>query len=343
MTIALSTLITGMSEFIGAVAVVSKATGGDATKIVDTKLSIYKHAYFDEWWAYVTSGLASGDVRQIEGFTKATTTLDPYTDFTGAIANGDDYELNKFNKADLILALNDAIISIYPKLHRKFVFESLGLSLLTSNANSGQKNVIVADATLFFVGQEVAVKDDNASEDATIASINTATKTLTMEANLANAYTVAANGKVVAKPGKYFNLGATIGQARVPSVFVRADSTSKRNQFMEYEIITNLVGDRQIYFPSAKSVDDQVWIIEAMGSLEEVSNPTDTITLEDRRVKLLYAQAAYHFFLRETNLVSAGDIRRLVQLASNYLTQVNTMYRNLWMPLPRERAYLGDD
>jgi len=67
-------------------------------------------------------------------------------------------------------------------------------SALTSDAASGQKDVAVADASKFSVGDIVWIKDDNASEYNEVASITG--NTLTMVNNLANTYTVAANGKV---------------------------------------------------------------------------------------------------------------------------------------------------
>ena len=341
MTIALSTLITGFSEFIGAKSVESVVTGGDATKLIDTELSIYGDGWFDEWWIYVTSGLADGDIRQVETFTNATKTLDPYVDFSAAVAADDTYELNKYNKQDIIDALNDALVSIYSKLYRKVVFESLGQDDLASNANSGQADVVVSDGTLFFEGQKLTLKDDDNSEDVEIASIST--NTLTMTAVLTNSYTTAKNAKVVAKSGKYFNLGATIGNSRITGVFVRSTSTSKRSPFTNCEVIQSLAGDRQLYFPSAVSVDDKVWVIEAKGRLESVTDPTDTVTIDDHRVKLLYAETAFHFFNRKANDISAGNIERLKFLAGSYRDDVHTTYRNLWMAKPIEIADISTD
>jgi hypothetical protein len=65
---------------------------------------------------------------------------------------------------------------------------------LTSNANSGQKDVAVVAGASFAVGDVVTIEDDNASEVNKVASI--AGNTLTMEDNLENTYTTAANGKV---------------------------------------------------------------------------------------------------------------------------------------------------
>jgi hypothetical protein len=79
----------------------------------------------------------------------------------------------------------------------KIFVKSLTDSDAASNANSGQKDVVVADVTGFVAGEAVRVWDDNATELNEIASINTTTDTLTMTTNLANNYTTAANARVV--------------------------------------------------------------------------------------------------------------------------------------------------
>jgi len=71
---------------------------------------------------------------------------------------------------------------------------------LTSDAASGQKDVVVVDASIFNVGDFVWIKDDSASEYNDVSAVNTVTNTLTMVNNLANTYTVAANGKVWIDP-----------------------------------------------------------------------------------------------------------------------------------------------
>ena len=71
---------------------------------------------------------------------------------------------------------------------------------LASDANSGQKDVVVTDGTLFSTGQSVTIADDSNSETNTISSI--ASNTLTMQNNLANTYTTAANAYV--RMGHYY-------------------------------------------------------------------------------------------------------------------------------------------
>jgi len=67
-------------------------------------------------------------------------------------------------------------------------------SALTSDAASGQKNCVVADGPIFSVGMLVKIQDSNAWEYNEVASV--LGNTVTMVNNLANTYTVLANGKV---------------------------------------------------------------------------------------------------------------------------------------------------
>jgi hypothetical protein len=90
-----------------------------------------------------------------------------------------------------------------------------GGSLLTGDAASGQKDVTVADATYFKVGDIVHIHDLAPNdEECTVASI--AGSTLTMSVNLTNAYTVLNSAKV----DKYANWDLTkIGsEETIPTV-----------------------------------------------------------------------------------------------------------------------------
>ena len=331
-------------------------TDGTAALLKDTELNVFADDYFNsDYWVYITAGGTSGggagSIRNIENFTQTGGIVDPDIDFSGIPKIGATYQIWKCHVQDIIDALNDALVSIYsapprPKLYRKIVFETLGQDDLAQNAAAAQAVVEVSDDTLFFVGQVVTVTDDNDSETATIESIDAATNKLTMEDNLTNAYTTAANAKVVAQSGKYFNLGATIGNARVTGLFLKTDDESTRTRQTAFEIIQSLAGDRQIYFPDhTVSVDDQTLIIEAMGKLETVtaSSPTGTVTIDAERVGLLYAEAAYHFYLRQAREVSSGDIERLMALARDYRRMVYDDLKSLWMPRIIEYADMTTD
>ena len=340
MSIALSSLLSEFCAFIGDTPVESVADSGDATELVDALLAIYGDGWFAEHYIYITSGDASGDDRRIQTFTKLTGTVEPYVDFSAAIGAGDTYQIKKTDTTQAIQAINDAIISLFTgyRLYRKIAFEDLGEDDLAANADAAQAEVEITDDTLFFVGQKVTISDSADSEDAEIESIATATNILTMTAVLTNAYTTARSAKVTAKSGQYFNLGATIGNARVTGVFIKLDETARRSQYPSCEVITNSSGVRQLYFPTSISVDDKTWVIEAIDKLEAVADPTDTITIDDRKVKLLYAEAAYHFYLRQSNDISAGDYQGLIALAARYRQQALTDFRALQMAKPVEVA-----
>jgi len=70
----------------------------------------------------------------------------------------------------------------------------LNCSLMNSNANSGQTNVVVKEGWRFKAGDDVIVGDDDAEETNSIDSISG--NTLTMDDNLDNNYTTAKNGFV---------------------------------------------------------------------------------------------------------------------------------------------------
>jgi len=203
--------------------------------------------------------------------------------------------------------------------------------------------VEVTDDTLFFIGQEVTVKDDDASEDATILSIATATNKLTMTANLANAYTTAANALVMAKSGHYFNAGATLGEARITGIFVKLGETEGRKTYTDWGVVRATDGTKQIYFPTAISVDDQNWVIEAMGGFDVVTDPTDTVDIDTGKVKLLYSEAAFHFYDKQANDMALGDDVRLRAIANSYKRMVEVDFRGLRMGQPRERISLTTD
>ncbi len=78
--------------------------------------------------------------------------------------------------------------------------QNSAVSLLTTDANIGQPDIIVANASLFFEGQWVTINDDTPdTENNQILSINTTTNTLTMVNNLAANYTVAQNAVVAGR------------------------------------------------------------------------------------------------------------------------------------------------
>ncbi len=105
----------------------------------------------------------------------------------------DDFRLTKADGSTLLDQWQEGLTSgtearYWGEIHK------VGSSLLTGNANAGQKDVAVSDATVFAANDYVILIDNNGSEVCKIASI--AVNTLTMESNLVNNYTTAANAKV---------------------------------------------------------------------------------------------------------------------------------------------------
>jgi len=65
---------------------------------------------------------------------------------------------------------------------------------MSANASSGQDQIIVKDGSLFSASETVVIKDDNNEETGTVSSVSS--NTLTMQSNLTNSYTTAANAFV---------------------------------------------------------------------------------------------------------------------------------------------------
>jgi len=99
-------------------------------------------------------------------------------------------------------------------------------SLLTSDASSGQKVVVVADGTIFRPDMKVRIKDDSASESNEIDSISG--NTLTMKNNLANTYTVAANAEVRILPLRYLDVVSESIRGEQGIVYAETAGTRER-------------------------------------------------------------------------------------------------------------------
>lgn len=102
--------------------------------------------------------------------------------------------LLSINKIYTSLEMRKRVQAAVAKAAQDILNEELTTSNLTSDAASGQKNVVVASSAAFWVGKQVTVSDSIASETATIAQISG--NTLIMTQNLTYAYTTANSAKV---------------------------------------------------------------------------------------------------------------------------------------------------
>ena len=91
-------------------------------------------------------------------------------------------------------------------------------SLLTAQAVSGQKDIIVADVSKFVAGDTIRIEDANAGEEKTIDTIDTATKTITVTVNLANTYEVADGADVILYGGAQISGNVVILQDTVQNI-----------------------------------------------------------------------------------------------------------------------------
>ena len=114
----------------------------------------------------------------------------------------DDFRLTKADESTLLDQWQESLTSgtearYWGEIHK------VGSSLLTGNASSAQKDVVVSDATVFAANDYVILIDNNGREVCKIAS--KASNTLTMESNLVNSYTTAASAKVAHAAYLYYN------------------------------------------------------------------------------------------------------------------------------------------
>jgi len=127
-----------------------------------------------------------------------------YTDHTGAVPFFESYV--KRGAADgtglaIVERVTDWSFTIENNFKRVPVIRKNQSSSIDADAAAGQKVVSVADASVFKAGDVVKISDNNASEWNIVNSVDTTLNDLTMLNNLANGYTVAANGKVEAHIG----------------------------------------------------------------------------------------------------------------------------------------------
>ena len=112
-----------------------------------------------------------------------------------------------------------------PSDEPKIVLGHTSDKLLTANASSGQKNVVVSVAAVFHTGIPVVIGDNSNSETAIIASVNTVTNTLTMQQNLTYSYTTAASAHVYEPYDTVWltkSDGATLAKLRMEEIRVNS-------------------------------------------------------------------------------------------------------------------------
>jgi hypothetical protein len=81
------------------------------------------------------------------------------------------------------------------------------ITTLTTNASSGQANIVVANPLLFWVGQYISIADGTPqNENAIISSMNLATKTITLSGNLANTYTTAQSANITGRATQVYGI-----------------------------------------------------------------------------------------------------------------------------------------
>lgn len=110
-------------------------------------------------------------------------------------------------------------------------------SLLTSDAALGQKDVIVANASLFEEGQPVTIDDDTPDTESNVID-SISGNTLTMEADLSNTYTTGQNAKVTVRKSQTYG--------------IYEHTYAEDNAFRDNRCTDNLTGQVRILAESSK-------------------------------------------------------------------------------------------
>ena len=99
------------------------AAGG--TTFINSGLADKANDYFNDWYAKITSGTYTGQVRRISDFVQSTGTVTLYVAFGGQILSGITYELHRTNPDDKDTLIKEALRQIYPDLYKPVIDESL--------------------------------------------------------------------------------------------------------------------------------------------------------------------------------------------------------------------------
>lgn len=179
-----------------------------------------------------------------------------YSQDGGAIAYDETY-LQKGDPDGTGLVTLDHVtdwkFDIQNNLKRVAVIRKNESSLLTGTASSGQKDVAVTDGDLFTEGDMVKIQDDNASEWNTVYSKSG--NTLTMLNNLANTYTVAANGyaeDLIADLLKYLSARHRALSGELTFTFEDLTEFIEATHDFEFSLKIGLSGTASVLFKNCK-------------------------------------------------------------------------------------------
>ena len=125
----LTTMRQGLNDYLGLTyrGTTTSAGAADGTTFIDaTNLVNYQDNRFQYWWALITSGSASGEVRRVASSTKSTGTITLESGFSVQIGSGVSYELMPYHPTNEIRwALNRALQEAFPNLRRSYINEDL--------------------------------------------------------------------------------------------------------------------------------------------------------------------------------------------------------------------------
>lgn len=125
----LATMRQGLQDYLGQPfrGTTSGAGNGGGTTFVDaTDLINFQNSRFDYFWALLTSGTNSGEIRRVKGFVQSTGTVTVESAYTAQVAGSVTYELMAHHPTlDLRWAINRALQETFGDLQATYTNEDL--------------------------------------------------------------------------------------------------------------------------------------------------------------------------------------------------------------------------
>ena len=122
-----------MGDYASGTTTSGGAAGGGT--FIDSVLGNRPDAYYEDWWAKITSGTYVDQVRRISTFAQSTGTVTPFASFGGTIATSVTYELHRINPDDKDQAIKQVLRQLYPTLHKPYYNDTLVTGNWLRNGN----------------------------------------------------------------------------------------------------------------------------------------------------------------------------------------------------------------
>ena len=134
-----ATLRQEVAQLLGDNQSLTTSSSGSSTTVKDTSLKNLPGGLdccaFENYYVLITSGSASGEEKRVSQYTASCAMLTVQEAFSATIASCVTYELHRHSVTDYHAAINDALVQVYPQIHKELIDETLVIDNLLSNAD----------------------------------------------------------------------------------------------------------------------------------------------------------------------------------------------------------------